>query len=232
MSRTYTWFRCHHGKPMSPKMETVARACNRPRHMVVAVYWCMYDYASQNEPRGSIRDLDREVIATGLDMQLDDVKLITATMLDKHMIDKDGRLRDFETDQRERSYDNSTERVRRYRERKKQGAGQGGEAGDEHGRVQESFPKDPDKYAWSGKVIRLTPRDYNAWKKAYPNVNLDGLLQNRDEWLSTQAPDIRKRWFQSTSSWLAKRDQEAYSERQSKGDQGPQKDPAKRVLVG
>lgn len=62
-------------------------------------------------------------------------------------------------------------------------------------------------YAFAGKVVRLSRNDLNNWQKSYPSLDLVALLQNRDDWLSDQPDDARKRWFQSTSSWLAKKQQ-------------------------
>ncbi len=62
-------------------------------------------------------------------------------------------------------------------------------------------------YAFSGRVIRLSSADFARWEKSYPSLDLRALLQNRDDWLSDQPEADRKRWFQSTSSWLAKRQQ-------------------------
>jgi len=64
-------------------------------------------------------------------------------------------------------------------------------------------------YAFSGKVIRLSPRDFDQWQESYPDVELRSALQSRDDWLVTQPEPERKRWFNSTSNWLAKRQQAA-----------------------
>lgn len=76
--------------------------------------------------------------------------------------------------------------------------------------VSEGEVKKPKKeYAFDGKVIHLTPDDYNRWEKAYPNLNLYAELINRDEYLATQPVDIQKKWFPSTAVYLGKRNQQA-----------------------
>mgnify|MGYP003112968840 FL=1 len=60
------------------------------------------------------------------------------------------------------------------------------------------------EYAFEGKVIRLTKKDYDTWRKTFKNIpNLDAVLMSRDVWLSQEADDkARKRWFISTVNYL------------------------------
>lgn len=69
--------------------------------------------------------------------------------------------------------------------------------------------KNKGSYAFSGKIIRLNKADLDRWVSSYPALDIPALLQSRDDWFSTQAVEIQKRWFNSTSNWLAKRQQEA-----------------------
>lgn len=65
-------------------------------------------------------------------------------------------------------------------------------------------------YVFEGQVIRLQRREYDAWKKAYPDIDLQASLQSRDDWLATEADDkARARWFMSTSNHLANLQQKA-----------------------
>lgn len=64
-------------------------------------------------------------------------------------------------------------------------------------------------YAFSGRVIRLNRADLERWSSAFPTLDVPALLQSRDDWFSTQGAEIQKRWFNSTSNWLAKMQQEA-----------------------
>jgi hypothetical protein len=72
-------------------------------------------------------------------------------------------------------------------------------------------------YAFSGSVIRLTKAGFENWRKAFSNLDLLASLQNRDDWLSVQDAAVKAKWFQSTSSWLAKKNQEALAV-EKKGD--------------
>ncbi|MEN3973095.1 hypothetical protein WJS89_10485 [Sphingomicrobium sp. XHP0235] len=69
-------------------------------------------------------------------------------------------------------------------------------------------------YAFVGKVIRLKPSDYDAWRTAYSNLDLRAELQSRDDWLATQSEDRRRNWFVPTSNYLAGRNREANAETQ------------------
>lgn len=72
-------------------------------------------------------------------------------------------------------------------------------------------------YAFSGRVIKLKAADLQRWERAYPDLDLIALLQNRDDWLSEQPAEACKRWFQSTSSWLAGKQQAARNARMDYG---------------
>ena len=64
-------------------------------------------------------------------------------------------------------------------------------------------------YAFAGRVIHLTSPDFNRWQKSYPALDLTALLQSRDDWLTDRPEPERKNWFQSTSNWLSRKQQEA-----------------------
>lgn len=71
-------------------------------------------------------------------------------------------------------------------------------------------------YAFEGKVIRLTRSDFDKWSRSFSGIDLRAQLQSRDDWLaSDDGAQARQRWFHSTSSWLAKKQQEAASQRDS-----------------
>ncbi len=64
-------------------------------------------------------------------------------------------------------------------------------------------------YAFAGKVVKITEPDLQKWQQAYHLLDVPALLQGRDDWLATQPPKDQARWFQSTSAWLANRQQQA-----------------------
>ena len=66
-----------------------------------------------------------------------------------------------------------------------------------------------DRYAFSGKVINLTQSDFDQWARSYSHLDIRAELQARDAWLEANAPpEQRKKWFVSTSKYLANRNAE------------------------
>jgi hypothetical protein len=55
--------------------------------------------------------------------------------------------------------------------------------------------------AWEGRVIRLSRRDYDRWRLAYPNADIDAELQAADDYYATNRPKDGN-WFFAVSSWL------------------------------
>lgn len=65
-------------------------------------------------------------------------------------------------------------------------------------------PKGGQSYVFEGRIIRLFKQQFQAWERAYPDIDLRASLQSRDDWLATEADEkTRKRWFMSTSNHLA-----------------------------
>ncbi|MBQ7659837.1 MAG: hypothetical protein IJS26_03740 [Alphaproteobacteria bacterium] len=60
------------------------------------------------------------------------------------------------------------------------------------------------KYAFEGKIIKLKQEDFEKWQKAFPDLNLNAELLQRDLWLEDQPPEVQKRWFMSTSQFFIK----------------------------
>lgn len=59
---------------------------------------------------------------------------------------------------------------------------------------------------FAGNVIKLRRSDFDAWRKRYPGSEqqFETWLSERDDWIATQAPEHRSRWFISTSKMLEK----------------------------
>lgn len=78
--------------------------------------------------------------------------------------------------------------------------------------MERAAPASPDRYAFSGKVVRLTEADFDRWLGSFARGDANLLrswLQQRDDYLaSPEGADTRPRWFLSTSNWLAKKAKE------------------------
>lgn len=65
------------------------------------------------------------------------------------------------------------------------------------------------EYAFTGKVVRLTKRDYENWSAAYTNIHLTAELTAYDDWLSTQPEQEKKNWFFRLSGHLKNQNKKA-----------------------
>lgn len=111
------WFRWHNGTVTDPKWRVIAKRAGVPLHMVIAVWPALLEAANQAAERGTLESFDPEDVAAALDLDPGQVFAIVEAMQGKVL---DGvTLTGWEkrNPKRERE-DSSTDRVRRYRERK------------------------------------------------------------------------------------------------------------------
>lgn len=111
------WWRSWHGAPTDHKWAVIAQRAGAKVGVVSALAWALFDYASQNDPRGSIAGFDTETYAvyTGFDER--EIIAVIQSMTDKGIV-TDGILTNWEKRQPKRE-DNSKERVRKHREMKR-----------------------------------------------------------------------------------------------------------------
>lgn len=112
------WFRSHHGAPTDAKFPMLAKRAGVAVHEVAFVWWALLDFASQNDPRGSVTDFDPEALACFSGLDESKIKAIVGVCREKGMIDQDDMLSAWQRRQPKRE-DDSSERVRAFRERKK-----------------------------------------------------------------------------------------------------------------
>jgi hypothetical protein len=93
----------------------------------------------------------------------------------------------------------------------------GGTARAQLGHTQEEGKegKEENNYAFAGRVVRLNGRDFDRWQANFPLLDLKAVLQSRDDFLINRPEAERVKWFQSTSAWLARKQQEAFTARQN-----------------
>jgi hypothetical protein len=83
----------------------------------------------------------------------------------------------------------------------------------------EGKKEEDNNYRFSGRVIKLTEADFAKWESSYSAIDLSALLQSRDDWLAEEAPpEQRKKWFTSTSNWLASKQQQATAAKGAPGE--------------
>jgi hypothetical protein len=112
------WFRSHHGAPTDAKFPMLAKRAGVAVHEVAFVWWALLDYASQNDPRGSIKGFDPEALACFSGLDESKIKAIEGVCREKGMIDQADMLSAWQRRQPKRE-DDSSQRVRAFRERKK-----------------------------------------------------------------------------------------------------------------
>ncbi|MDH0777513.1 hypothetical protein N5C96_29285 [Delftia tsuruhatensis] len=129
MANGIDWFRWHHGSVTDPKFQLVARRAGCRLPDVIAAWAFVLEQASASSDRGTYGDLDFESI--DLLMGFDDgvTQKIVAAMEARGLL-VDGMVASWTKRQvkRERADDNSTERVKAFREKQRQ---ETQEAGDE-----------------------------------------------------------------------------------------------------
>lgn len=224
------WVRLWHDMPTDPKWRVIARKSGQPLPCVIAVFNLLMVSASQNsEQRGVLLGWNDEDAAAALDMDPEAITAILDAMQGKVL---DGnRLTGWDRRQPKRE-DNSADRVRAYRERQRTSGNAAERDETQDAKVKRNVTQrnapdedtdadaDAEKkhdYAFCGRVIRLSRPDGRRWEKAYPDLDIPALLQSRDDWLADRPEPERKRWFNSTSNWLAAKQSQAKSDR-VKGD--------------
>lgn len=111
------WFRSWHGAPTDPKWLLIGRKAGVAPGMVSAVFYALMDYASQHEERGTVEGFDTETYAAFTGWGQSDIESVIVALSDKGLI-CNGKLAAWEKRQPKRE-DNSTARVTRHRETKR-----------------------------------------------------------------------------------------------------------------
>lgn len=112
------WFRSWHGAPTDTAFLVIARRAQVAPGMVSAVYWALLDYASQNNPRGSIAGFDSEAYAEWAGWEEAQVIAIIAAFTTKGKITQTGEIVAW-ADRQPKREDDSAPRVKAFRERQK-----------------------------------------------------------------------------------------------------------------
>lgn len=143
------WFRSWHGAPTDQKWGMVAASVGCKPAEVASLAWALMDYASQAAERGSIKGFGVRLYSFSSGTDKTTVDLIMSEMADPEVGFIDGdRLKSWDKRQPKRE-DNSSERVKKHRERQKtaendeeRGETQGNAPEEEQSR-EEDTPKPP-----------------------------------------------------------------------------------------
>lgn len=120
----YTWLRLYHGTFNDPKWPLVARLSKQTVGVVVSIWTPLLECASMNEDRGSVDKFCPEEIDVLYGYADGTTASVFQVMKERGIITPDNRIaawddrQPMETDNNSRRARTSTERVRKYRERK------------------------------------------------------------------------------------------------------------------
>lgn len=112
------WWRSYHGAPTDIKWLSIAKRSGVAPGIVSAIAWALLDHASQSDDRGLISDFDIEAYSAFSGFDDEQVASVINAMEAKGII-ADGRLAKWDKRQPRRE-DDSAERVREHRARKRQ----------------------------------------------------------------------------------------------------------------
>ena len=105
------WYRAYHGMTQDTKLKVVAKRSGQPMERVLAIWLCLLDMASQNDPRGIVR-FDAEELAVMQDIEnVEDVIAIINAFYEKNMLTPEGQIVAWH----KRQYPSPSERSKKFR---------------------------------------------------------------------------------------------------------------------
>lgn len=213
------WFRHYAGMMRDDKLVRAAIKSKQPIERVVWIWGAILESAAEIDDNGRY-DVDAAEIAYFLRADEADVDAVLAALCDAGRVAESAVVH---WGDRQFTSDRSKERVAAHRERKRAARTDGNAetgSGNDGVTLQERHCNSPEtetelekerknNYAFSGRVIRLLPSDFDQWAASYGDLDLRALLQSRDDWLVDRPEPERKKWFNSTSNWLSRKQQES-----------------------
>lgn len=109
------WFRWYHGSINDPKFRVIAKRADCTLERVIFVWAAILESASQNDERGQF-GIEVDELSIMLDCDEEDIEKILLVMSEKGIITENNVVA---WERRQYEGDNSTQRVKRYRERQK-----------------------------------------------------------------------------------------------------------------
>lgn len=116
--------------------------------------------------------------------------------------------------------DSSTDRVRAFRKRSRNGGETSPDTepdtDTETETEEELMPDKSGDYAFFGQTIKLHPRHFSQWRRLFHTIpDLEAELSTIDDWWQLQPEPSRKNWFLATKGMLNKRHQENMAARKT-----------------
>lgn len=111
---TEFWWRSWHGAPMDHKWSVIAARTGIKPGIVSAIAWALFDYASQQDERGTVDGFDVETYSVYSGFSESEISAVIQAMTDKEII-VDGRLAKW--DKRQPKSESEIERNRENRKK-------------------------------------------------------------------------------------------------------------------
>lgn len=236
------WFRWYHGAISDPKWPLIARKSGQNIGTVVSIWAALLEFASQSEARGSVAGFDCETIDALYGYPDGTTETVCNAMKRHGLLSETHVIVSWSKRQvkRERE-DNSSERVRRYRENKK--AKDSGSKEDSNANVtplqrhetprteqirtdkkEESLPEKPetgshgDEYSLpceDGSEYTYPEKYLATARKAYPLVDIPLQIVRARAWLEANPTKkkTRRGMTKFLNSWLDDKQQRAEASR-------------------
>ena len=221
MAGNIQWFRWHHGSVTDPKFKLIAHKAKQSLATVIAVWAFLLEQASASDERGAFGDVDCESLDCLLGLDDGATAAIMLAMEGRGLVEG-GSVSAWEKRQpkRERVDENSTERSRAFRQKKRQETPEDNDATpsnatqhQETPRVEKRREEEKTEEAPSAKSPRGTalpeawtlPDDWKTWAEgARPDVDVLTVADSfRDYWVAKPGKDGRKAdWLATWRNWV------------------------------
>lgn len=182
------WFRSWHGAPTDPKWLVVAKRAGVPPGIVTAIVWALLDHASQAAERGSVADFDVETYSafSGFDDTI--IAAVLDALYDKGILTGQWRFAKWDERQPKRE-DQSTERVRAFRDRVKRNETQCNAPEKIQNRTEQKESAQARKAFW----VLKGSKEWEAWtaKRGKPPV-VTHRNGTEGQWLPSQWPPSKE----------------------------------------
>ena len=221
MAGNIQWFRWHHGSVTDPKFKLIAHKAKQSLATVIAVWAFLLEQASASDERGAFGDVDCESLDCLLGLDDGATAAIMLAMEGRGLVEG-GSVSAWEKRQpkRERVDENSTERSRAFRQKKRQETPEDNDATpsnatqhQETPRVEKRREEEKNEEGPSAKSPRGTalpeawtlPDDWKTWAEgARPDVDVLTVADSfRDYWVAKPGKDGRKAdWLATWRNWV------------------------------
>ena len=226
MAGNIQWFRWHHGSVTDPKFKLIAHKAKQSLATVIAVWAFLLEQASASDERGAFGDVDCESLDCLLGLDDGATAAIMLAMEGRGLVEG-GYVSAWEKRQpkRERVDENSTERSRAFRQKKRQETPEDNDATpsnatqhqetprvekrrEEKRREEEKTEEAPSAKSPAGSALPknwILPAQWAAWAQGErPDLDPNRVADEfRDYWIAKPGKEGRKAdWEATWRNWV------------------------------